>query len=200
MAIRLKPIKRQRVSFTIRGLSPLIQHKWAEKALREIREKKGGKKTRDRTPTDPEAEFKAAAYHTEDGRYGIPLLAFKASLISAAHKDLGIEKTLVRKALFIPSEDAGGVLPMDVEDPIMREDCVRVGQGGTDLRYRPEFREWSVEIRAEIDADLLTVEDLITLVNRAGFGVGIGEWRPEKGGENGRFEVDASCDVSAQEI
>lgn len=200
MALLLKPIKRQRVSFTIRGLSPLIQHKWSEKALREIREKKGGKKTRDRTPTDPDAEFSAAAYLTEDGQYGIPLLAFKAALISAAHKDLGIEKTLVRKALFIPSDDAEGVIPMDADAPIMREDCVRVGQGGTDLRYRPEFREWRVDITAEIDSDLLKVEDLITLVNRAGFGVGIGEWRPEKGGENGRFEVDSSFKVSAKEI
>lgn len=200
MAVILKPIKRQRVYFTIRGLSPLIQHKWSEKALREIREKKGGKKTRDRTPTDPDAEFSAAAYLTEDGQYGIPLLAFKAALISAAHKDLGIEKTLVRKALFIPSDDAEGVIPMDADAPIMREDCVRVGQGGTDLRYRPEFREWRVDITAEIDSDLLKVEDLITLVNRAGFGVGIGEWRPEKGGENGRFEVDSSFKVSAKEI
>jgi hypothetical protein len=28
------------------------------------------------------------------------------------------------------------------------------------------------------------------MIERAGFGVGIGEWRPEKDGDYGRFRVD----------
>ena len=45
MAVKLKPIDIKNISFTIRGLSPLIQHKWSYKALRQIREKQAGKKT-----------------------------------------------------------------------------------------------------------------------------------------------------------
>lgn len=195
MAVKLKPIDVKNISFTIRGLSPLIQHKWSEKALRQIREKQAGKKTKTREARNPEEEAEAATYFTEGGSYGIPLEAIKKSIINAAHKDIGIEKTLVRKSLFIKSEDPNNILPMECDDPILREDQVRVGMGSADLRYRPEFRNWSVRVDATVDAGNLTVEDLINLVNRAGFGVGLHEWRPEKGGEFGRFEVDTTEQV-----
>jgi len=155
-----------------------------------MRRKHAGVKTKTRAVRDPEAEFEAASYRTEDGGYGIPVSAVKKALISAAHKDLGIEKTLVRKALFIICDDANGVIPIDTDEPVMREDCVRVGAGSTDLRYRPEFRQWSADIEVEFDSELLTPEAIVNLVERAGFGVGVGESRPEKGGEWGRFEVD----------
>lgn len=76
----------------------------------------------------------------------------------------------------------------------MREDIVRIGQGSTDLRYRPEFRNWSMIIRMEFDSMSLTQNTILNLVQRAGFGVGLGERRPEKGGEYGRFQVDRNFD------
>ena len=39
---------------------------------------------------------------------------------------------------------------------------------------------------------MLTTDDIINLMNRAGFGVGLCEMRPEKGKEFGRFEVDTT--------
>jgi hypothetical protein len=68
----------------------------------------------------------------------------------------------------------------------------QVGMGQTDLRYRPEFRAWKFVVTCDVDSDALTEADVINLVNRAGFGVGIGEWRPEKGGEYGRFAIDTT--------
>ena len=84
---------------------------------------------------------------------------------------------------------------MECSAPVITEDTVRVGQGSADLRYRPYFHEWAVNMEFEIDAELLRLEDLCNLIDRAGFGVGIGEWRPEKGGEYGRFEVDRTTAV-----
>lgn len=186
--VRLKPINRQSIEVVIEGITSLIQHKWSEKAIREIREKKGGKKTKNREICDPESEFKAATYFTRGGKYAIPVSAIKNAIITAAHKDIGIEKTLVKKALFIRADEDGLIL-MKCDRPIMREDYVRVGMGGADLRYRPEFKKWEVTLHCDIDAELLQPADLINLINRAGFGVGIGEWRPEKSGDNGRFQV-----------
>jgi len=188
---KVNPVKEQTLSFTIEGRSSLIQHKWSEKAKAQMRAKHAGKKTKTREVRDPEAEGQEATYLTANGQYGVPVTALKACIIGAAHKDLGIEKTLVRKALFIPCDDENGVLPMDCSDPILREDYVRVGQS-TDLRYRPEFHTWKVDFDLEYDADLLTVDDIANLINRAGFGVGLCEWRPEKGGENGRFRLVAA--------
>lgn len=198
MAINLKPIQKHRIQFTIKGTSPLIQHRFDEKARKQIRDKKLGKKTKNRDILDAEQEFRSAMHLTDHDEYGIPLTAFKASLIGAAHKDIGIEKTLVKKSLYIQSDDSNMVIPMKTEDPVMREDYVKVGMSGTDLRYRPEFRNWSVDIEMIYNAENLKPEDILTLVDLAGFGVGLHEMRPEKGGEYGRFEVDHSQPVNVE--
>lgn len=189
-SITLKPIRRQIITVRIVGKSPLIQHQWSEKARKMMRDKHAGKKTKDREVRDPQKEGEEAAYRTVDGRYGVPAMAIKSALIEAAHKDLGIEKTLVRKALFLVCHDPGDILPLECEEPVIQENVVRVGQGSADLRYRPYFFNWACEVTWEIDAELLKVSDLLVLLDRAGFGVGLGEWRPEKGGEYGRFEID----------
>jgi len=191
--LKLKPINKAVMKFRIEGTSPLITHAWDEKAKEMMRSKQqDGKKSKGRDKRDPNAECMAAAYRTDDGKYGVPGLALKTAIITAAHKDIGIEKTLVRKALFLRTADTNKVLAMDCGEPVMREDMVRVGMGSADLRYRPMWTEWAVDVEFEVDMDLLQEGDVIALVNRAGFGVGICEWRPEKNGEFGRFEIDTT--------
>lgn len=198
--INLKPIARRRMTFGIRGTSPLIMHQWSEKAKREMRDKQQeGKKTKTREKRVSADEAKAATYVTKDGDIGIPGMAFKSSLLSAAHRDLGIERTLVRKALFLVTDDPNKVLKIECSKPTVREDTVRIGMGSADLRYRPEFTEWSCLIELEVDSELLQRDDVLALVDRAGFGVGICEWRPEKGGEYGRFEIDPDVPVTFEE-
>jgi hypothetical protein len=116
-------------------------------------------------------------YTMPDGTPAVPAMAIKRCLSDAAHKDLGIEKTMVRKALFF-HVDAHGLLPLvDYSEPVMREDLVRVGMGSADLRYRPMFEKWSVDLTMDYDSDLLQIEDIVNLANRAGYGVGLCEWR-----------------------
>lgn len=191
-SVQIKEIRPVRMSFYIRGTSPLIQHAWSEKGLAMMRMTAQDRKKQPKTARDPENEAREAMYQAADGQPGIPLLAFKASLIGAAHKDLGLEKTLVKKAFFVPSNDPNNITPIEADEPVVREDIVRVGANQTDLRYRPQFNNWRANIVAEIDSELLSAQDVANLVNRAGFSVGIGEWRPEKGGEFGRFELDTS--------
>jgi hypothetical protein len=196
MAINIKPIQQKRMTVRIVGTSPLQQHQWDEKAKRMMREKQAGKKSKEREVRDPQAEFEAATYRTEKGKYGFPGMALKRAIIAAAHKDLGIEKTMVRKALFLHIPDPGGIIEMDCKPPRMREDMMRVGMGSVDLRYRPEFEQWAATVDIEFDSELLTDQDVITLIDRAGFGVGIGEGRPEVGRDFGRFKVDADFGVN----
>ena len=75
--------------------------------------------------------------------------------------------------------------------PIMRCDTVRVGPSKVaDLRYRAEFTEWSCTITIMYNYCVLTPAQIINLLNIAGFGVGIGEWRPERNGQFGLFRVE----------
>lgn len=190
--IQLKPIKPTKISFWIKGTSPIIQHAWGVKGPEMLKLTPQERRKLPKKRRNPEEEAKDATHRTEDGDYGIPVTAFKASLITAAHKDIGLEKTLVRKSLFIPSNDPNSITKMECSEPFIREDIVRVGTGVADLRYRPQFNEWRVNIIAEIDESMLTVDDLVNLVDRAGFSVGIGEWRPEKGGDYGRYKMDTT--------
>jgi hypothetical protein len=168
----------------------LIQHKFDEKSRKQILEKKLGKKSKKREVCDPKAEYEAAMHVTADGKPGIPAYAVKCALVSAAHKDIGIEKTLVKKGVYVLCDDPNNVLEIRSSEPLMREDHVKVGMGGTDLRWRPEFREWSATIEAELTDMFMDKETFINLLDLAGSAAGIGEWRPEKGGDYGRFEVE----------
>lgn len=194
MEVKLKPIVPKKISFWIKGTSPMIQHAWSEKALGQLRATSAERRKMPKEKRDPEIDANNAMYKLKDGTAACPMLAVKASMIGAAHKDFGIEKTIVRKALFLPSSDyeSGLLAPLLYDNVEVREDIVRVGINQTDLRYRPEFTGWKVNVILEIDPDLINEQDIVNLVNRAGFSVGIGEWRPERGGEYGRFEFDTT--------
>lgn len=193
--VELPPIIQQQMRVKIEGISSLIMHKWSEKALKMIRDKKAGQKTKNREACDPVSECNQATYYTEDGNPGIPVAAIKKCITGAAHKDLGIEKTLIRKSVFIRCEDAGGIIPIEFDRHVRREDYVRVGTNSADLRYRPEFFDWSTTLVIDFDGIAITPEALISLINRAGFGIGICEWRPEKDGEHGRFRVSGEVEI-----
>jgi len=195
-SIKVAPIIQRTLTFNIIGTSPMIQHAWSEKGLSQMRMTSAERRKQPKEARNPEQLADAATYRTDSGEYGLPVLALKSAIISAAHKDLGVEKTLVKKALFIPCKDSNKCVPLICSEPICREDVVRVGMGATDLRYRPEFADWGAKICVSFDAGMLTSEDIINLINRAGFSIGIGEWRPEKGGEYGRFEVDSTQPVT----
>lgn len=195
MAIHMKPIQPITYSFWIKGVTPLIQHAWSEKGLEMMRMTAAERRKREKTKRDPVAEAKASSYYTEDGDYGVPLLAFKAACIGACHKDQGLEKTTFRKSFFVASNGGDLITKLHGSDPIIREDIVRVGAGSTDIRYRHQFDQWGANIIAEVDPSMLEPEDIVKVVNRAGFSVGIGEWRPEKGGEFGRFTFDDSYPI-----
>ena len=75
-------------------------------------------------------------------------------------------------------------------NPRMRMDMVRIGMQKTpDVRFRPEFVDWSATLRIEYNTDVLTEEIIGNLLYRAGQTVGIGEGRADLGW--GRFEIVA---------
>lgn len=201
--VTLRPINIKRFSVKIAGRegSPLCIHRFGKKAQDEIRDKKLKQQKRLRERLDAEAELRDALYETLEGDVGFPVGGIKSCMTEAAHRDMGVEKTLIRKAVFIlgdgwSNETAPRELVFIKGNWKGREDIVRVGgtkgTGKPDLRYRPFWDKWSIDLRIEYDADLITPEVIINLLNRAGFGVGIGEHRPQKDGTWGRFEVVSS--------
>jgi len=192
-AIKLNPIKMAEITFQIQGTSPLIVHAWSEKAKRMMRMTPAERKKVLKVARNPEREAAETTYKTTSGKFGIPAMAFKSSLITVAHKDIGLEKTLLKKSMFVICEDANGVIPFSNKPKErVREDMVRVGMGSTDIRYRTEYTGWKIKVTVRVSYDALNEHDIANLVNLAGFGAGLCEWRPQKGGDFGRFEIDTN--------
>ena len=190
--IEIPSLKIQHLQLTLIGDSPLITHKWDEKAKREMLEKQQKKARAGKEVRDPQAEYEAALYHHPDGGYGFPMIAFKAAAVTVCSQIEGISKVFARQTFHV----VGGDLAKIEGEPQMREDMVRIGQGTANLRYRPEFPTWHTTITIEYNSSAISEEQLRNMFNTAGFGVGVGEWRPEKDGRNGRFHVASDAELA----
>jgi hypothetical protein len=180
------------------GTAPLIVHKFSEKAKRQMLDAMQGRKT-PKVAKDPEADYRSALYLHDDGGYGFPVIAFKSATVGAARfYGKAVPMTALRQFVFMDAEfskASGQKLARLVGEPHMREDVVRVGMGGSDLRYRPEFTEWRTSLDVTYVSSMLTRESVLSLIEAGGMGVGVGEWRPEKKGDFGTYQIDETQDV-----
>jgi hypothetical protein len=59
-------------------------------------------------------------------------------------------------------------------------------------RTRPIFKQWQFEVAGTLDTEILDFGDLETVIKIAGQLIGLGDWRPEKGGSYGRFHAEVA--------
>lgn len=189
--IQVPPIVIGNTNITIVGTAPLLVQKFSEKAQREFEAMVMQTETdKLRQPKNPIEDFEMAAYTFPDtevqiveddpkniymtGEFGFPAVGLKQAIVRAA-TDAGMNMTDIRRMIRIPCE----LLKIDcVPGPYMRRDYVRNTNGRIDLRYRPCFREWSITTLIQHNKSVLTLVQLLNLIRIAGFGVGLGEWRP----------------------
>lgn len=181
------------ISIKLEGLSPLVVHRWSEKALGMMTAKQAGApKTRKREARDPEAEFRASSYVLDDNSYGFPAGAFKLAAVSSCRLIDGITMTAARNLFVCPQEFVTLTNPAPDPNkawPAMDTRPVRVGMGAADIRYRALFWPWACELQVRFVAGATSTEQIGYLLMLAGEAVGVGEMRPEKGGNYGRFRI-----------
>lgn len=178
--IRLMTVK-------IIGDSSLIVHKFSEKTKRQMADKQTGKASQGRQFKDPEEEFENSLHRLPDGGYGFPAIAFKCAAVTAC---TSLNKTLTKTAARQAFHVMGDMVRIE-GTPKPRQDMVRVGPSkSADIRYRGEFLTWSCMLEIRYNARVFSAAQIVNLLNTAGFGVGIGEWRPEKNGQNGLFHCE----------
>lgn len=207
--IEIKPINIVTTTVRIAGDTPLIMHRWSEKAKRMILEKQMKKtKSSAKEAKNPVEDFIESVYwmdgkpseYTEEAfeeacrngaRFGFPVTAIKQATISSAYRN-GITKDMasLRGAFFIAGEGSELLAEVKGCTPTMREDMVRVGMGVADIRFRGEFANWYMDLQVSYNANgAYTLDQIINLINVGGFSCGIGEWRPEKDGNYGMYHV-----------
>jgi hypothetical protein len=194
--IEIHQIAAETLLVPIVGTTPLIVHRFSEKAKRQMLDNMQGRKS-PKQAKDPQAEYEAAFYRLGDGGYGFPSLAFKAATVGGARFYSGVTMTALKQFMYLRGEvgDDGRALTRIEGDPIMREDVVTVGRNGSDLRYRPQFSEWRATLEVTYVTSALTRGSVLSLIDAGGMGVGVGEWRPEKDGDFGTYRVDPAREV-----
>jgi hypothetical protein len=190
--------------FWIIGDTPLIVHAWSEKAKLEMLKKQSGATRVAKEKRDPKEDFLNALYEMTPKVYGFPITAVKKAILACAHKDRGIPRSDVMSALWLDAEMirtrpalAGAICDMPLvriygSPPEMREDMVRIGAGvrkTANLAYRGQFTTWAIRVTGSVNPDVVAPHALAFLTRQAGFSVGIGDWRNEKGGWFGSFHI-----------
>ena len=172
------------------GISPLIIHAWSKKAMREIADKQAGKaKNRKHEIRVPDEDYEQAKHKSPEGWEGFPAAGFKAAMIRGA-KMIGLVMKDTQTSFFIKADCEETQLVRINGKPRMRTDMVRVGMGSADIRYRPEYPEWSADLKVEFNSGVVSLDQIHLLIKAAGYGCGIGEMRPEKTKFNfGRFKL-----------
>lgn len=66
---------------------------------------------------------------------------------------------------------------------------VKVGQARL-MRYRPRLNDWSVTVNVLFDEKMVERDQIVNAADNAGQYIGLGDYRPAKGGPFGRFSVE----------
>jgi hypothetical protein len=188
--IELPKIDLKTIEIVVVGDTPLITHRWSEKAKKAILDKQRQKATNKKEAKDPEQDFKDSLYQHPAGGYGFPAIGFKAAAVTACTSVHSITKVAARQTFQVgDSFDSSELIRIFGDEPIMREDMVRIGMGTADIRYRGEFQKWWAVLKIKFNSNVMSAEQIFNLFNVAGFGVGVGEWRMERDGQFGCFHV-----------
>lgn len=202
--IVIRPPEMRQFKIRVEGKSPLVIHGWGSKMLKMQEAQEGKGPRRSKAPKDKVAEYEDARYRLPDGRDGVKALAFKRAIEQAAADDDAVTKSAVKWQVFVnPGEELLPILntktgryfsgkhgTKDAPDLYTAE--ARVGpMRVADVRHRPKFFPWAVDLVIEYRADRYTEEALCNLLVKAGY-CGVGEERPtapKASGQMGMFTI-----------
>ncbi len=190
-------IKWSSIEIILRGTTHLICNNWKTKDGKEIEAR-----------TNPEIfgqqsadeQFANALYMVEGredwdsfraGKYGMPAYFVRMACVAVAKSSKEWELARILRAYFF-TDDV--IAPITEMTPRPRKDTVRAyfhNQGTKPVtKWRAQFDEgWEMKVPARLDEGKISIARLAVTLHRAGSEIGIGEWRPEKRGRLGKFDV-----------
>lgn len=184
--ITITPPNIQTARFHLVGDAPYMQARFSQKALEQIRSKQAAgstaKKNTAKEARDFDADYRGAMHISTEGWIGVPAASFRNACIDACRM-VNFQMTRAKMSIFIEHDgldvvDGTPLVKLLADVPEKTEMAVRNATGVVDIRVRPMWREWEIDLRVRYDADQFRLEDVANLLARAGQQVGIGEGRP----------------------
>lgn len=173
------------IEVRIEGISPLLQHRFAVEDH--------DAKSKKQSATSGDADIKKSLYQLPDGTVYQP-----AEHLMGALKTAGPSFQIPgRRKVTYKNVVSGGYLiiepfaipHLNPKWEIDSRPVVVPATKGRVLRKRPCFREWALSFKFIVDEMEIPVAVLKEMLDLAGRNVGIGDFRPAKGGSFGRFQV-----------
>lgn len=203
-AVEIQEISMGRIRCNLIGTTPMIMHRFATKAWHELLMPSGRKNAAEKAESlkhDPVGEFREALYMNRSeaapALFHFPANAFGKALAAAAVDIPGATKSQMSRLTSIVSTQVNffGV-PELFMSMVRSSDMART----PDVRTRPIFPEWACTIEIQYVASLIKESQIVNLLAAAGIIVGMGDWRPQKGGPYGQFRLADDDDEDFKRI
>jgi len=180
------------INVKIKGVTSLLQHRFSEQsqspaATRQVLVNRG----------TPREEAEKACYRDKEGKFYFPGAAIGRLLreAGAGHKLKGSRKSakyVVPAAVLVMNDtiticNGDGQSAADFE--VDSRPVVIPSTKGRIMRHRPRFDTWSAKFTLRINDNILPVDFVQKLLNEGGEQIGIGDFRPERGGPFGTFQI-----------
>lgn len=195
-AFELPKMEFTTVDIPIIGDTPLISNKWSDEQIAKIKAKQEGIAMSPQGPRIPQKEYEATIYRTEDGRPAFPCAAFKRAAVEACRLVPNLAMTEARILFHV----LGDFTPVLGNGPRFRQDMRKLESGTSDPVYRAEYPRWAAVLRVRFISSVLSLEQMVNLINMAGV-CGVGAWRPSapkgKSGNYGMFHVDQGKEIQS---
>lgn len=203
-AVSIKAPNFQTAVFTIKGIAPLVIHRFSAKTKEQMKLKmetgKAASSKKNREAKDTNDIFNESRYVSKQGWDGFHASAVRNALISACRL-VGFKMTLAKLSVFVEADGWDAVEPQIpliriIGKAVKQEDMARVETGQPYVTVRAAYHDWTANIRIRWDGDQFTVEDITNLLARVGLQVGIGEGRPDSKNSAGMgwglFEIEGA--------
>lgn len=187
--INIKKLELGTVKIKIIGDSPYMPEPM-DMAVLDRYNKIKSKQSYTKDDLSEEEKVKNKFYYTEDDKLGIPARAFYQSMIRASSylfeiKSGGMRN--IKEGVTIK----GDILPIKYKSHKVLTHWGRTsGIKKSPMKImRNAFYDWECELEVEFNKANLSVEQVVNVLNWAGFHIGVGSFRKEKTGNFGAFHV-----------
>lgn len=198
----IQPLRIARMAIKIRGSSPLMIQAFSKKAKDEMIEAQTTTKpkAKKKPPRKIKEEIQNAKILDAKKKPVVPAIWLKCAIVTAAMRYYEVRSSFLKGVLRVcgnTTDKATGdeAITLKFKRESVDERIVRLQdmRRTAFVRYRPVYHDWSCEFLVEWDQSAIDADAIVEFIRRAGWSIGLGEYRREKGGEFGSFEIEGSA-------
>jgi hypothetical protein len=175
----------EKIKVTIKGTTPLLFNRFRDVAIEGTSKK--------RTGAMAIADIEDKLYLLKEKPH-IPAVYIKNCISESAKqfKIIGKGKSTYSKIVASTVDVSPDMILLDAGNfDVFRISAVNPTTKGRMMTERPRYKEWSASFEITINDPAVPISVVQEILEHGGKYVGIGDWRPEKKGMHGKFNISS---------